>query len=119
MPYKITLSTRDNQDFSFDCEPNQTVQEAAEAAHLFPPFGCKSGACGTCLGTCDKGEYQLGEYNETTLSKDAFNSGDILLCRTTAQSDLHINVPYNADSIQQTLMPPREAEIISLDNIAE
>jgi len=119
LSYKITLSTRDNKDFSFDCEANQTVQEAAEAANYFPPFGCKSGVCGACAGHCDKGNYALDNYNDAVLDKESAACGDLLLCRTTPQSDLNISVPYNADSIQQTLIPTREAEIIAIDKIAE
>ncbi len=119
MSYKITLSTRDNQQFKFSCEDNQNVQAAAETASLYPPFGCKSGACGACLGTCKTGDYQLESYSEDVLSADAAKNGDILLCRTLPKSDLQITLPYDAESIQQTLSAPRDAEIISIDKIAE
>ena len=119
MSYKITLSTRDNQQFEFPCENKQTVQDAAEAASLYLPFGCKSGACSACLGTCKTGNYQLGNYSKDVLSADAAANGDILLCRTVPETDLQISVPYDAENISHNLNKPRDAEIISIDKIAE
>ncbi len=119
MSHKITLSTRDNQQFEFYCEDNQNIQEAAETANLYPPFGCKAGTCGACLGTCKTGEYELGSYSDDILSASAVKNGDILLCRTMPKTDLSITLPYDSESIQHTLSKPREAEIVSIDKIAE
>jgi len=119
MSHKITLSTRDNQQFEFSCEDKQNVQAAAEVASLYPPFGCKSGSCGACLGTCKSGDYQLESYSEDVLSTEAAAKGDILLCRTLPNTDLEISLPYDADCIQKILTAPRDAEIISIDKIAE
>jgi len=118
MSYKITLSTQDNKQFEFTSNTEQTVQDAAEAAHIYPPFGCKSGSCGACLGTCSTGEYQQDSYSEDALPPELAEEGGILLCRTHAKSDLHITLPYSADSIQHTLAEPRSAKIISLETIA-
>lgn len=118
MSHKISLSTRDNHEFEFSCEEQQNVQDAAESASLYPPFGCKSGTCGACLGTCESGEYQLESYSESVLSKEAAEKGEILLCRTIPSSDLQITLPYDSSSIQQGLTASRNAEIISIDTIA-
>lgn len=119
MSYKITLSTRDNQQFEFSCEDQQNIQDAAEAASLYPPFGCKSGTCGACLGTCMTGDYRLDSYSKDVLSADAAANGGILLCRTVPKTDLKITVPYDAESIPQTISTPRDAEIISINKIAD
>ncbi len=119
MSHKITLLTRDKQTFEFPCAEQQNIQGAAEAASLYPPFGCKSGTCGACLGTCDSGDYDLESYSESVLSKEAVAKGDILLCRTLPKADLHITLPYDASSIQQSLTAPRPAEIVSINKIAE
>lgn len=119
MSKKITLITHDSQQFEFSCEDDQTIQDAAESANYYPPFGCKSGICGVCLGTCKTGDYQLDSYNQEVLPESEAENGGILLCRTKAKSDLTITVPYNAELIQQTNIAPRDAEIISIDKIAE
>jgi NAD(P)H-flavin reductase/ferredoxin len=119
MSHKITLSTRDNQQFEFYCEDKQNIQDAAETVSLYPPFGCKSGTCGACLGTCKTGDYHLESYSKEVLSDTAAENGDILLCRTIPDSDLHIALPYDSENIPHTLSKPRNAEIISIDKIAE
>ncbi len=118
MSHKITLLTRDNQQFEFYCDDKQNVQDAAEDAKLYPPFGCKSGSCGACLGNCKTGEYQLESYSDEVLSADAVKNGEILLCRTLPETDLQITLPYDSDSIQHMLAAPREAEIVRIDKIA-
>lgn len=118
MTYTITLTTHDNTQLDFPCEPQQTVQDAAEAAGFFLPALCKAGSCGSCLGRCNKGHYHLDSFSSSLLPEDYQQHGDILLCRTFADSDLHINVPYNADKIQSQHQQARDAEIVSIEHIA-
>jgi len=119
MSYTITLQTRDNQHIEFDCDSEQSVQDAAEAAGFLLPAICKEGGCGTCLGTCHDGDYRLGSYSQAALPDEAVAHGEILLCRTYPNEPLRLSVPYDAERIQHNLNPPREAEIISIETIAE
>ncbi len=119
MKYTITIKTRDSQLIEFDCENEQTVQEAAETAGYFLPAMCKEGGCGTCLGTCQSGQFQLNDYSKAALPDDALNRGEILLCRTYPESPLQISVPYDAKQIQTQLTPPRDAKILSIETIAD
>lgn len=119
MSYAITLTTHDNQQIDFTCEPEQTVQEAAEAAGFFLPALCKVGSCGSCLGRCTKGDYHLDRYSPSLLPDNAREHGDILVCRTHPHSDLHITAPYNAAQIQSAENALRDAEIVSVELIAE
>jgi ferredoxin-NADP reductase/ferredoxin len=118
MSYAITLTTLDNQRIDFACEPEQTVQDAAEAAGFFLPALCKAGSCGSCLGRCTKGDYRLDSYSPSLLPDNAREHGDLLLCRTYPNSDLQLTAPYNASQIQESHQAPREAEIISIELIA-
>jgi NAD(P)H-flavin reductase/ferredoxin len=119
MTHAITLTTKDNKQIDFACEPEQSVQDAAEAAGFFLPALCKEGSCGSCLGRCTQGDYQLDSYSPSLLSEKDRQRGDILLCRTHAHSDLHITAPYNANQIQNNRQTPRAAQIISIELIAE
>ena len=119
MSYAITLTTKDDKQLDFSCEPEQTVQDAAEAAGFFLPALCKAGSCGSCLGRCTQGDYHLGSYSESLLPQNAQQHGDILLCRTFPDSDLQITAPYNASKIRNSKQIPRNAEIISVELIAE
>ncbi len=119
MSHSITLSTRDDQQFEFSCEDEQNLQAAAEAAGYFPPAMCKEGSCGACFGHCDSGEYRLGNHSDAVLSAEAAARGDILLCQTYPDNDLHISLPYEASRVRLQQNPPREAQIIALEKIAE
>jgi len=118
MSYIITLTTQDGQQFNFGCEPEQTVQEAAEAAGFFLPASCNAGSCGACLGHCTQGEYRLSSYNPTLLSKNYQELGEILLCRTYPEGDLHISSSYTAAQMTSP-QAEREAEIVSVEMLAE
>ena len=119
MSYRITLKTRDGQQIEFDCDAEQSVQDAAEVAGYYPPALCKEGGCGTCLGACHAGDYTLGNHSASVLSAEAAARGDVLLCKTYPKDNLQLTVPYDADRIHQKQNPPREAEIVSVEPIAE
>lgn len=119
MSYRITLTTHDSKQIDFTCEPEQNLQEAAEAAGFFLPALCKAGSCGSCLGRCTKGDYRLGSYSPSLLPENAQEHGDILLCCTYPESDLQLTALYNASQIQSNQKVPRSAEIVSVEHIAE
>ncbi len=95
------------------------MQDAAEAAGFLLPAICKEGGCGTCLATCHDGDYSLDNYSQSALSSEAAARGDILLCRTVPKGPLQVSVPYDAERIQHSVNPPREAEIIHIETIAD
>jgi len=119
MSYSITLVTLDGNKIQFNCEPSQTVQDAAENAGFFPPAICKMGSCGSCLAVCDTGDYELKNYSEGLLPSETEESKAVLLCRTYPQSDLMIHAPYNSDRIQNHQKTPRDATIIEIKVLAE
>lgn len=119
MSYSITLLTTDGQKIQFDCDAEQSVQDAAEASGFYPPAICKMGSCGSCFGVCDSGEYQLKSYSEGILPRNAAEIGDILLCRTYPSSDLSIHVPYQANKIENRQPIVRDAEVITVETLAE
>lgn len=119
MAHNITLTTHDGEQIDFICESEQTLQEAAEAAGFFLPALCKVGSCGSCLGRCTQGDYYMDAYSPKLLPENAQQHGDILLCRTHPKSDLHLTAPYPAAHIQSKEQLPRQADIISVELIAQ
>ncbi|MDQ7091044.1 MAG: 2Fe-2S iron-sulfur cluster binding domain-containing protein [Methylococcales bacterium] len=119
MSHSITLATLDGEKIQFNCEPSQTIQDAAEAVGFFPPAICKMGSCGSCLAVCDSGDYELKNYSEGLLPENAAETKDLLLCRTYPRSDLVIHTPYNADRIQNRQALPRKATITAIKPLAE
>lgn len=117
MTFTIRLTTRDNQELQFDCEAEQTLIDAADAAQITLPSQCRQGSCGACHASVSIGDYHLGEHNADALPAESSNA--ILMCRTIPRSDLHIELPYDHNKILFSEVPCRSAEIIAIDEIAE
>jgi ferredoxin-NADP reductase/ferredoxin len=119
MSYAIKLTTHDGQQIDFNCDPDQSIQQAAEAAGFFLPALCNVGSCGSCLGRCTKGDYRLESYTRSLLPENPREQGDVLLCRTYPDSDLQLTIPYDSSHIRSSREVPRVAEIVQVELIAE
>lgn len=117
MAYHIQLTTRDDQQLSFDCTPEQSIIDAADAAHITLPAQCRQGSCGACHASVTTGDYLLGEHNPDALP--AASPNGVLMCRTLPRSDLCIALPYDHAKILFHTAPRRSAEIIALEPVAE
>jgi len=117
--YQITLTTRDGQAICFSSAADTDLVTAGEQAGIILPALCRNGGCGACLGHCRDGVYTLGEYSPSVLSAAAAAQGEILLCRTFAQSDLQINAPYDFGLVRFGRLEVRPAVITGLTQIAE
>jgi len=89
MTYHITLQPSGHQ---FTAGANETLLEAALAADIHLPYGCRNGACGACKGHVVSGEVDLGAYQPSTLSEADRAAGQALLCTAHARSDLTLKV---------------------------
>lgn len=117
MTFQIQLTTRDEQQLSFDCAPDQDLLAAAAAANIMLPSQCKKGSCGACHASVTHGDYRMGEHNPDALSHD--QSTAILMCRTTPCSDLRISVPYDNTKVLRHAIPRRSTTIVGLETIAQ
>src|SRR3954468_534088 len=79
-------------DHSFTCDAGATVLEAAMAADLMLPYGCRNGACGTCKGKVLSGEVDYGAYQQATLTEDDKRVGLALFCCAKPLTDVVIEV---------------------------
>jgi CDP-4-dehydro-6-deoxyglucose reductase len=77
---------------AFACEPDETVLEAAMAADLILPYGCRNGACGSCKGRVLEGTVDYGPHQPSTLPDDEKRMGFALFCCAKPLSDLVIEV---------------------------
>ncbi|CAL96112.1 CDP-6-deoxy-delta-3,4-glucoseen reductase [Azoarcus olearius] len=85
MPHQISLQPGGQ---TFTAGEDQTVLEAALAAGLLLPYGCRDGACGACKGKVVSGEVRLGSHSPGALSAADAAAGLTLFCRAHACSDL-------------------------------
>jgi len=112
--YAVELNTLDGQTLNLACAPHQTLLEAAGLAKLLLPAQCRQGSCGACHAQVLSGDYVLGEHSPAALPAGV--AGGILLCRTTACSDLRVALPYERSRIGSGEIPRREAEVIELEH---
>jgi len=65
----------------------QTILDAALAAGIPYPHGCRSGRCGSCKSRLIEGEVELLQHSRFALTGDEKASGLILACRALPQTD--------------------------------
>ncbi|HGO8557680.1 TPA: 2Fe-2S iron-sulfur cluster-binding protein [Neisseria meningitidis] len=104
---------------TFAANDGETVLAAAARQNLNLPHSCKSGVCGQCKAELVSGDIQMGGHSEQALSEAEKAQGKILMCCTTAQSDISINIPgYKADALPVRTLPARIENIIFKHDVA-
>lgn len=94
-PHKVTVRYSDGACRMMTARPDQTILEAAEENGIAIVNECQSGICGTCVGTCRSGEYEMGRTEG--LSEVERDARKVLTCQTFANSDCLIDLQYPAD----------------------
>ena len=75
---------------AFDQQPGQRLLEAAREAGVWLPFECGWGSCGTCKATLVSGDVEVLEPDAAALSERDARRGRILLCQSSATTDVTI-----------------------------
>jgi CDP-4-dehydro-6-deoxyglucose reductase, E3 len=107
--FQITLRPSGN---TFTTDEHTNVLQAALDAGFTLPYGCKSGACGSCKATVLSGEVDHGKSQESTLPlaerAQADRPGKALLCCATARSDVQIKCrEIDSSAYPVRIMPTR------------
>jgi ferredoxin len=79
--------------FNFDCDPGQTLLQAADAAAIELPSSCRNGTCRTCLCQLVSGEIRY-RIEWPGVSVDEKAEGWILPCVAEPLGDVVLDVPY-------------------------
>jgi CDP-4-dehydro-6-deoxyglucose reductase len=105
---QFLISTEPDQ-LKFSATEDESVLDAALAAGMLLPHGCRDGACGACKARIVHGEIAQGEVADSALSDAERAAGYALLCKARARSDLVIKVRSvdRGDSITPQKMPCR------------
>lgn len=90
-PYDLALTWRNGGETSVRVSGNETVLEAAEAAGIALPFGCRTGACSTCVGRLLAGCIAY-ERPPRALQSRHIEAGYVLCCIARVRTDCRINV---------------------------
>ncbi len=83
--YQITLKSSGKQ---FSIQEDETILEAASRQNINLPYGCKNGACGSCIGKVIDGRVRHDQHSQAALSSADEVSGFALFCCAHAESDL-------------------------------
>lgn len=74
----------------FTVDADETVLAAALRAGINLPYGCRSGACGTCKGKLIEGQIAHSAHSRSALSAEEEVKGHALFCSAFPQTDLVI-----------------------------
>jgi CDP-4-dehydro-6-deoxyglucose reductase len=93
----------------FSVEAGETVLAAALRQGYVLPYGCKSGACGSCKGKIVSGSVDYGTYQKKALTDEEKAQGKALFCQAKPLTDLVVEarVIGAAKDIQIKTLPCR------------
>ncbi|QRX81677.1 benzoate 1,2-dioxygenase electron transfer component BenC [Glaciimonas sp. PAMC28666] len=100
MSYNIALQFEDGITRFIACNENEKLSDAAYRQKINIPLDCRDGACGTCRGFCESGDYDLPEssYIEDALDAKDAAAGFILACQMRPKSDCVIQIPATSSA---------------------
>jgi ferredoxin len=89
---EVRLDWRDSdRRETVSAESGETILNAAEAANLGLPFGCTTGACGTCTARLLDGEI-THRRPPRALKQRHLEDDYVLTCIAVPETDVHLEV---------------------------
>tara|TARA_B100000686_G_scaffold347819_1_gene437382 strand:+ start:990 stop:2015 length:1026 start_codon:yes stop_codon:yes gene_type:complete len=76
---------------SITTETGQTILDAALAAGVPYPHGCRSGNCGACKSRLKSGNISLAPYSEYALTEEEKAGGLVLACRAIPWDNVEVS----------------------------
>jgi len=89
MSFIVTIQPSGHQ---FTCEDDETVLDAALRQGYAMPYGCRNGACGSCIGKLMQGEVDYGATLPPAINEKEIAEGKALFCQALPLTDLEIEV---------------------------
>ncbi|BDH45288.1 NADH oxidase [Salmonella enterica subsp. enterica serovar Choleraesuis] len=115
MTYSVALNFEDGVSRFIECNPGETVLDAAYRQKINLPMDCSDGVCGTCKCRGVAGDYELGDdFLEEALSEQEQEQGLVLTCQMVPSSDCVIEVPM-ASALCKTAPAQIEGKVVAVD----
>ena len=89
MTYQVTIQ---NSGHRFDVETGESILEAALRQGIILPYGCRNGACGSCMGKVMTGSVEYPDGTPGFLTPADVAQQKALFCQAQPASDLLIKV---------------------------
>lgn len=91
MTHRVEFRWSHGREAGIEAAPTETVLEAAERAGVGLPFGCRTGACGTCTGRLTDGDVRYRRPPRALKGRHIRN-GFVLLCIAEPHGDCRFDV---------------------------
>ena len=98
---ELVLVRADGREATVEAEPGESVIEAVERADEHVPFGCLTGACGTCTAELLDGEVRYRRAPRALKARH-IEAGYVLACVAVPETDCRLRV---GASVQAELVP--------------
>jgi CDP-4-dehydro-6-deoxyglucose reductase len=89
MAYQVTIQ---NSGHTFGVEPSESILEAALRQGIILPYGCRNGACGSCMGTVLEGSVDYPDGQPAALPYSDAAQQKALFCQAHPASDVSIQI---------------------------
>ncbi len=102
----------------FEAEENETLLDAALRQGVALPYGCRNGACGSCVAKVVRGEIRYPEGQPAAVTAEEAALGMAALCQARAASDLVIESREvgSAAEIEVRILPSRIESMARLNH---
>lgn len=118
MSYRIALNFEDGITRFVECRPGETVADASYRVGINIPLDCRDGACGTCKGFCESGDYDNGAYIEDAMTEEEAEEGYILACQMRPSSDCVVRIAATSN-VCKTGVSTFKGHITTIDHLSE
>ncbi len=105
---KVTIQASGH---TFEVKPSQTVLEAAIESGINLPYGCRTGACGSCKGKLISGQVMHDDYQASAMTEAELANGNALFCCARPLEDIVIDCREPATAgVKPRILPARVAK---------
>lgn len=113
--YTITLQPSGH---IFTVDEQENILEAGLRQGVALPYGCRGGACGSCVATIKQGELSYPDGEPMGLAPFDKDQGKAFLCQAVAHSDLELDCPQvgTAQDIEVKVLPVRVEKLRKLNH---
>ena len=102
---------------AFTIEETESVLDAALRQGIVLPYGCRNGACGTCLGTVVAGTVYYNGERPPALAEEDIADNKALFCQAHTSGNLTISV-HEVDAARDIEIKTVPCRVEKLDHLA-